>query len=135
MRPARSACAPRSPKPWPRSPTARGCCGARAGQRRADTCSPRGTRPSGRRGRGMDERAGEAVEIEAVETLAENWNPLRKYTLAYPRRDGTRQRLAREVYFNGPGVAVLPLDPRRGTVLLTRQFRLPVQLNGDGPRL
>jgi nudix-type nucleoside diphosphatase (YffH/AdpP family) len=80
-------------------------------------------------GTGMDERG--RVEVEGAETLAEDWNALRKYRLAYRRRDGTRQTLSREVYFNGPGAAVLPFDPRRGTVLLTRQFRLAAQLNGE----
>jgi nudix-type nucleoside diphosphatase (YffH/AdpP family) len=85
----------------------------------------------------MDEdRAGDdGVEIRGEETLSDAWYPLRRYTFDYRRRDGTRQRLRREVYFNGPGAAVLPLDPRRGTVLLTRQFRLPARVNGDPPRL
>ena len=68
-------------------------------------------------------------------TLSENWYPLRRYTLEYRRRDGTRQTLAREVYFNGPGAAVLLLDAGGSTVLLTRQFRLPALVNGDAPRL
>ena len=71
------------------------------------------------------ERMRSPAEIRQVETLAENWNPLRKYTLEYRRRDGSRQPMTREIYFNGPGVAVLPFDPARETVLLVRQFRLP----------
>src|SRR3954466_5596482 len=83
----------------------------------------------------MDDQRQGTAEIKGVETLSEHWYPLRKYTLAYLRRDGTRQMLQREVYWNGPGVAVLPVDPHRSVVLLTRQFRLPAQLNGDAPRL
>jgi nudix-type nucleoside diphosphatase (YffH/AdpP family) len=84
----------------------------------------------------MDEkRVDGRVEVEAVETLSENWHPLRKYRLAYRRRDGRRQTLEREVYFNGPGAAVLLLEPRRSTVVLTRQFRLPAMVSGDAPRL
>ncbi|WP_135465954.1 NUDIX domain-containing protein [Crenalkalicoccus roseus] len=75
------------------------------------------------------------AEILAVETLSQNWRPLRKYRLAYRRRDGRLQTLEREVYCNGPGAAVLPHDPGRRTVLLIRQYRLPAQLNGDPPRL
>jgi GDP-mannose pyrophosphatase NudK len=82
---------------------------------------------------GQDEDS--PAEIRRVETLAENWNALRKYTLEYRRRDGSRQSLTREIYFNGPGVAVLPFDPARETVLLIRQFRLPAQVNGDPPFL
>ncbi len=73
----------------------------------------------------MSDRLEDRVEIRKAEMLAENWCPLRKYTFDYCRRDGTRQRLEREVYLKGPGVAVLPFDPRRSTVLLPRQFRLP----------
>jgi nudix-type nucleoside diphosphatase (YffH/AdpP family) len=83
----------------------------------------------------MGDRAKGDVEIREVETLSENWYPLRKYTLRYPRRDGTSQTLEREVYFNGPGAAVLLLDPARSTVLLTRQFRTAALVNGDAPRL
>ena len=75
------------------------------------------------------------VEIGTVETLSENHYPLRRYSFSYRRRDGARQELRREVYAIGHGAAVLPFDPRRSTVLLTRQFRMPAQVNGDEPRL
>lgn len=75
------------------------------------------------------------VEIEAMETLAEGWRPLRRYRLRQRRRDGTEQMLVRDLYAMGTAAAVLPHDPRRGTVLLIRQFRLPALLGGDGPRL
>ena len=78
----------------------------------------------------MRDRAEDNAEIHEVETLSENHHPLRKYRFAYRRRDGTRQELQREVYGIGHGAAVLPLEPRRSTVLLTRQFRLPAYLNG-----
>ncbi|TCZ55602.1 NUDIX domain-containing protein [Roseicella aquatilis] len=77
----------------------------------------------------------EEVEIEAVETLAEGWKPLRQYRLRQRRRDGRVQHLTREVYCMGLAAAVLPHDPGRGTVLLIRQFRLPALLHGEGPRL
>lgn len=79
----------------------------------------------------MQDVAGAAVEIRSVETLSENHFPLRSYDLAYRRRDGARQDLRREVYGIGHGAAVLPFDPGRSTVLLTRQFRLPAHVNGD----
>lgn len=78
---------------------------------------------------------GDEVEIRAVETLAENHFPLRRYSFAYRRLDGARQELQREVYGIGQASVVLPFDPRRSTVLLTRQFRMPAQVNGDAPRL
>ncbi|MBD0272194.1 MAG: NUDIX domain-containing protein [Acetobacteraceae bacterium] len=78
---------------------------------------------------------GDEVEIRSVETLSDNHFPFRMYGFAQRRRDGGRQELRREVYVIGPSAVVLPFDPRRSTVLLTRQFRLPAHLNGDAPRL
>ncbi len=77
------------------------------------------------------------VRVERVETLADDWYVLRKYTFAYRRRDGTEQTLSREAYDRGNGAVVLlynrarATDNRaRATVLLTRQFRLPAFVNG-----
>jgi nudix-type nucleoside diphosphatase (YffH/AdpP family) len=78
---------------------------------------------------------GDDVEIRSVETLSDQHFPFRLYSFAYRRRDGARQELRREVYVIGASAVVLPFDPRRATVLLTRQFRLPAQVNGDAPRL
>ena len=75
--------------------------------------------------------AEDRVAVEAEETLSENWHRLSKLRFAFRRRDGSTQTLEREVYHNGRGAAVLPFDPQRGTVLLTRQFRIPAYLNGD----
>ena len=83
----------------------------------------------------MDDAARNEVEIQTVETLSENWYPLRKYTVDYRRRDGSRQTLTREVYFNGPGSAVLLFDAAGETVMLARQFRTSAFVNGDRPRL
>jgi nudix-type nucleoside diphosphatase (YffH/AdpP family) len=44
--------------------------------------------------------------------------------------DGRWSRLTREVYTHGNAVALLPYDPARGTVLLTRQIRFVTYLNG-----
>lgn len=77
----------------------------------------------------------DAIRIQARETLSENWFRLEKVTFDQRRADGSEQRLQREVYHNGPGAAVLPIDPDRGTVLLVRQLRIPALVNGDGPML
>jgi nudix-type nucleoside diphosphatase (YffH/AdpP family) len=76
-----------------------------------------------------------AIQIRSRETLSENWYKLEKVTFDQVGRDGTRQTLSREVYHNGPGAAVLPIDRAGGTVLLVRQLRIPAHLNGDGPML
>ena len=70
------------------------------------------------------------VRIEGVETLSANWGTLKKYSIAYRRSDGVEQKQSREVYDRGNGAAILLYDKERGTVVLTRQFRLPVLLAG-----
>ena len=71
------------------------------------------------------------IRIEKVETLSQSWADLKRYTLAYTRRDGRGETQIREVHDHGHGAAILPYDAGRGTVLLVRQFRLPVFLNGE----
>jgi nudix-type nucleoside diphosphatase (YffH/AdpP family) len=75
----------------------------------------------------------ERIAIVSVETLSKRWADLKRYVIDYTRRDGRVERLVREVHDHGHGAAVLPYDAARGTVLLVKQFRLPVQLSGaDG---
>jgi nudix-type nucleoside diphosphatase (YffH/AdpP family) len=83
----------------------------------------------------MDDEKDDAVRIHKRETLSANWYKLEKITFDQQRKDGSRQTLEREVYHNGPGAAVLPIDRNRGTVLLVRQLRIPAYVNGDGPML
>ncbi len=81
-----------------------------------------------------DETRGESpVRVISAEVLSDDWAKLTKYTFDYRRRDGAHETLVRQVYDRGNGAAILPYDPERGTVLLVRQFRMPVYLvNGDG---
>ena len=75
----------------------------------------------------------ERVRIEDVEVLADDWATLKKTTFAFRRSDGTWQRQSRETYDRGNGAAILLYDAARRTVVLTRQFRFPVYVNGgDG---
>jgi nudix-type nucleoside diphosphatase (YffH/AdpP family) len=72
------------------------------------------------------------VVILASETLSDDWAKLTKYRFERSHRDGSRHVHIHQAYDRGNGVAVLPFDAVRGTVLLIRQFRLPVFLNpGD----
>lgn len=71
------------------------------------------------------------VRVLKAEVLADDWARLTKYAIDYRRRDGSHETLVRQVYDRGDGAAILPYDPERGTVLLVRQFRMPVYLN-DG---
>lgn len=72
-----------------------------------------------------------SVRILSEELLSDFWGRLRKISFELLRRDGTIEMQVREVYDRGDGAAVLPVDPDRGTVLLTRQFRMPAHLNRD----
>jgi nudix-type nucleoside diphosphatase (YffH/AdpP family) len=65
-----------------------------------------------------------------IEVLSDHWYVLRKATFDYRHRDGRVTREVREAYDRGNGVTILLHDPAAGTVILTRQFRLPIFLNG-----
>lgn len=64
------------------------------------------------------------------EVLADEFVPLARYRFEQRRRDGTWQAVNREVYERDGGAVALLYDPEGGTVLLVRQFRLPVHLAG-----
>jgi GDP-mannose pyrophosphatase NudK len=78
-----------------------------------------------------DEMDGETVHIHDVETIAQNKGRLISVTYEQRRRDGEQQRRKREIYDNGNSAVILPYDPDRKTVLLTRQLRLSTFLQ-DG---
>ncbi len=62
--------------------------------------------------------------------LADDWGRLTKYEYELRLRDGSWQKQTREAYDRGNGATCLLYNPANGHVLLTRQFRLPVLLNG-----
>ena len=64
------------------------------------------------------------------ELLSDNWYTLKKYTFELQRRDGSWQAQSREAYDRGNGAVILLYNRSKGTVVLTRQFRLPVYING-----
>ncbi|MGB7394444.1 MAG: GDP-mannose pyrophosphatase NudK [Pricia sp.] len=65
------------------------------------------------------------------EVLSDNWYTLNKYTYDYHREDGGWEKQEREAYDRGNGAAILLYNPRKGTVVLTRQFRMPTYVNGN----
>jgi nudix-type nucleoside diphosphatase (YffH/AdpP family) len=73
----------------------------------------------------------ETVRIVRTELLSDNYYPLKNVTYEQRRSDGSWQEQLREVYDNASGAAALLYNPRRGTVLLTRQFRVGARLAGD----
>jgi nudix-type nucleoside diphosphatase (YffH/AdpP family) len=79
---------------------------------------------------GRDLAGNPDVVVRDVELLAAGWHVLRRTTYDYRHSDGRWTREQRETYDRGDGATILLYDRGRGTVLLTRQFRFPVYVNG-----
>lgn len=104
------------------------------------TASPASPRPGvdvpDARGRTGLDRAGRDldgnpdVRIVDVELVAAAWHVLRRTTFELRHADGSWTREQRETYDRGNGATILLHDTARGTVLLSRQFRFPVYVNG-----
>lgn len=62
--------------------------------------------------------------------LSDNWYTLKKYTFEQQRADGSWQEQSREAYDRGNGAVILLYNREQKHVVLTRQFRLPVYING-----
>lgn len=65
------------------------------------------------------------------EILSDNWYTLNKYTFEYLKHDGSWESQQREAYDRGNGAAILLYNTKKGTVVLTRQFRMPTYVNGN----
>ena len=65
------------------------------------------------------------------ELLSDNWYTLNKFTFEYQKNDGSWETQHREAYDRGNGAAILLYNKRKGTVVLTRQFRMPTYVNGN----
>ena len=63
--------------------------------------------------------------------LSDEWATLTRHEFELKRRDGLWEAQIRQSYDRGHAAVILPFDPVRKTVLLVRQFRLPVHLEGD----
>lgn len=73
------------------------------------------------------------TRLRGETVLSDSWGVLKSTRLEWRRADGTWQEMARETYDRGDGVAVLPCDPDRRTVLLARQFRFPLLVRNEDP--
>jgi nudix-type nucleoside diphosphatase (YffH/AdpP family) len=78
---------------------------------------------------------GDRIRIRSVELLSDGWTKLTKTVLDYRRSDGRWDTQTREIYQRDAAATVLPYDPDRGTVLLVRQFRLPVYTDNGAESL
>ncbi|RQO41382.1 GDP-mannose pyrophosphatase [Variovorax sp. KBW07] len=70
------------------------------------------------------------VRVHEVTLLSDNWFVLKTTRLDWRRSDGQWQPMHRETYDRGNGATLLPYNLAQRTVLLVRQFRYPVFVNG-----
>ena len=66
-----------------------------------------------------------------TELLSDNWYSLNKITFDYQQEVGSWETQVRESYDRGNGAAILLYNPKKKTVVLTRQFRMPTYVNGN----
>lgn len=71
------------------------------------------------------------IDILKTEILSDNWYTLKKVTFNILKKDGTSETQSREAYDRGNGAVILLYNKTSGTVILTRQFRLPTFINGN----
>ncbi|RWY50224.1 GDP-mannose pyrophosphatase NudK [Mucilaginibacter gilvus] len=71
------------------------------------------------------------INILKNEILSDNWYTLRKLTFEATQNDGTTITQVREAYDRGNGATILLYNPVQGTVILTKQFRIPTYINGN----
>ena len=84
------------------------------------------------RGKIMHEDAPRVRHVRET-LLSDNWYTLKKYTFELLRRDGRWQEQSREAYDRGHGAVILLYNRHKQSVVLIRQFRFPVWINGhDG---
>jgi GDP-mannose pyrophosphatase NudK len=59
-------------------------------------------------------------------SLSKAWATLDRIDFDYRFKDGTWKRISRETYNRGNGAAILLYNKTQQTVILTRQFRMPI---------
>ncbi|MEV7284745.1 NUDIX domain-containing protein [Streptomyces sp. NPDC093252] len=94
----------------------------------ADTPDRRGR--TGLHRTGLDLDRNPRVRVRDVRLLSSHWYVERATTFDLRRADGTWSTQQRETHDRGNGATMLLYSTERGTVLLTRQFRFPVYVNG-----
>ncbi|KQW41177.1 hypothetical protein ASD88_21125 [Pelomonas sp. Root662] len=72
----------------------------------------------------------ERVRVQQVKLLSDNWYTLKTTRFDFLRSNGEWQTQDRETYDRGNGATILLYQRQRRCVLLTRQFRYPVFVNG-----
>lgn len=72
----------------------------------------------------------ERVRVQQERLLSDNWYVLKTTRFDFLRSDGQWQTQDRETYDRGNGATILLYQRSRRRVMLTRQFRYPVFVNG-----
>ncbi|WPV01906.1 GDP-mannose pyrophosphatase NudK [Mucilaginibacter sp. cycad4] len=71
------------------------------------------------------------INLLSTEILSDNWYVLRKVTYEATESNGSKSVQSREAYDRGNGATILLYNKAQGSVILTRQFRLPTYINGN----
>lgn len=79
----------------------------------------------------MKEHSDSRVRIIERQTLWNGFINLEQITLEQQMSDGTTARLVREVHDHGRAATILLFDPERQVVVLVRQLRIPVFMQGE----
>lgn len=74
----------------------------------------------------------ENIIIKKTEILSEDYNTLKRLTLEVETRDGKKEEQIREVYQKDSGATILLYNKEKQSVILTKQFRIPIYLNEKG---
>ena len=72
------------------------------------------------------------VKIKKITNLSNDWYKLDKVNFDYQLMSGEWQNQNRESYNRGNGACILLYNSKENTVVLTKQFRMPSYLNGNG---
>jgi len=76
-----------------------------------------------------------SITIVSKKLLSDNWATLHKVEYEHTLPNGKTQKEVREVYDRGNGAAILLYNIAKGTVILTRQMRIPTWFNGNASGL
>ena len=66
------------------------------------------------------------VKNIVLKTLSKAWATLLEINYDYKFKDGSWKRISRESYDRGHGTGILLYNTEKGTVILTKQFRMPI---------
>lgn len=71
------------------------------------------------------------IELVSIKSLSKDWGKLDKVKYKYKLKNDSWQTQEREVYNRGNGAVILLYNKNKGTVILTRQLRIPTWFNGN----